>query len=222
MREDLKKEIFRITKTFYDGEGRVKFQKILRFKFFKKDKLRAYIAAKTAVRLAEPLKRSELDHVLKEFQSCLQFKGDTSRFLHIMDKEKRIAELVWSRASLAMVRRKAVFTFKPHSLIGTQYNMEKARRGPVSDSDLQPWREQTKELERLEKQIEDMELDHLQKNDPEEFRSNMQKKEERDEWLAFNSPDQIVEDEMEKVLVLELEDSLQKLLDPGNRNFTER
>ena len=169
MKTQLKNEIFRVTKALYSE--RVKFEKIHRFVLFGrlKSQLVTNLAVRVAARLEEPLKREDLDMAFYDLTLALKNQKDETLFRKIVDESRNVANLLWMKSTLEILKRSACHQRDEYSFLGMIYTLEKTNKGPIS-RDRREWaKSKYDKMAPLSEEIERLELEALEKEDPEEY-----------------------------------------------------
>jgi hypothetical protein len=165
MRSKVEKEIKRITKALYGEE--IKFKNIHRFVIFgqKNSKLLTFIAIRKAVTLERPLMESDVESAHEELLLSLKWGKNKEKFLEIIRINELLSQLLWLRATLAILRRKAAHQADNYSYLGGLYALERVRLGPISDLEKLALREITGEIESVTKTLEVADLEVIKSCD---------------------------------------------------------
>ena len=130
--------------------------------------LRASVAIEVAATLTEPL----CDDDTKRAQKLIELVESTSnqeKFDELVSNRRALAELLWSAATINILRRKIAHKRDEESFEGTLYSIAHEQRGPVSSEQRISFEKICRKIEDAKKNLNIAELEVLQEQDPEEY-----------------------------------------------------
>lgn len=157
MRNTVRAEIRRVVAALYSEK--VRFEKLLKFSIFNRTqaKLLTYICAKKASRIDVPLTRSDVDEIHQEFLSCMSHAGDPDLLKKIISVQRTLAELLWGKATLRILRGKLCRKEDHYSYEATIYAVEHSKRGPATPEEKAMWKEKCADIAQAEAELEQAE-----------------------------------------------------------------
>ncbi len=141
--------------------------------------LRAYVAISIAAQLAEPLTDDDVDRgviMLTELES----HSHSTSFSEILEVHKEIAAHFWSCAHLSILRGKLAHQRNECSFDGGLYELQRSKKGPASKAERERLEPICREMEDLNRQIEQAELKAWKEQDEEEYQRYKEDLEARD------------------------------------------
>ena len=138
----------------------------------RKSQLHAFIAIRCATMLDKPLSKIDVFKALSEFSLSLEY-SDKKAFDSIYETYMRLAEMLWLRMTLVVLKGKAAQQVNKYSYDGTIYALQLESKGPISESEREKWKTITHELAEASKDQEAAELEVLKATDHAAYEKHM-------------------------------------------------